>query len=461
MKIIGIIAEYNPFHKGHAYQINELRKQTNADYIIIAMSGNFVQRGVPALCDKYTRTKMALSCGADLVLELPTLWATASAEYFAKSGVQLFENTGVVTHLGFGAESSNLEALLQISNILVQEPNEYQILLSNALKKGVSFPVARKQALFPCLSDSICELELNNLLDSPNNILGIEYLKALQTIKSKIIPILIQRKGAGYHDTSLENILPSATGIRKLLFNANIQQIQNHDTINTKNILSETKLQTQMHNVFSNNMNTEKHTQSKNQSLTIHDIVETLSTSIPEPVLPILADIISQNALLEEDDLSSILGYHLLTLQNEGYSNFADCTKEMSNKIKKHLPQYTNIHSFCELLKSKELTHTRISRTLLHILLNIYQTDYICTNITPYLRVLGFKQTSSPLLSMIKKNTNIPIVTKVADAHRILSPNAYHMFEKDLFASSIYYQLLAQKTQQKPLNEFTSKIVII
>ena len=214
MKVVGIVTEYNPFHKGHKYQIDKIRQETGADFIIVAMSGNFLQRGVPALCDKFIRTEMALRCGADLVLEIPTLWATASAEYFAHGGVELLANTGVVTHIAFGAETDDLESLVEVSSILKKEPDIYRNVLSNSIRSGNSFPVARKQALITSLPDFEPE-KLSEILDNPNNILALEYLKA---IPDHITPILIKREGAGYHDTELNTELPSASAIRKAIF---------------------------------------------------------------------------------------------------------------------------------------------------------------------------------------------------------------------------------------------------
>ena len=169
MKVVGIVTEYNPFHKGHKYQIEKVRKETNADYVIVAMSGNFLQRGVPAVCDKFLRTEMALKCGADLVLEIPTLWATASAEYFAHAGVALLASTGIVTHLAFGAETDDLDALLEVASILKDEPDVYRSVLSNSIRSGNAFPIARKNALVTSLPHFSQE-KLDELLDNPNNL---------------------------------------------------------------------------------------------------------------------------------------------------------------------------------------------------------------------------------------------------------------------------------------------------
>lgn len=510
MKIIGIIAEYNPFHNGHKYQIEELKKRTNADYVVIAMSGNFVQRGVPALCDKYSRAKMALMCGADLVFELPAIWATASAELFAKGGVTLFYQTGVVNHLGFGAETDNLDLLKQIAWILSMEPVAYKNALSVYLKKGKNFPTARKLALSELFSDNfnvtnatnyvlhhnapaiqaethhlsaVYSSELDELLNSPNNILAIEYLKAIyaqnkrnttsfslanenDTISShtlqQLTPVLIQRKGSGYHEKNMNALHPSATAIRNLLFSSETSCYNLPNDISKKNYDNHNSILQKNNNlILFQNSNEENH----NILSPTFSLKERLETSaMPKEALAILSKLLEDHALLNENDISSILGYRLLSLKKEGYASFADCSADFSNKIVKNLRNYTNFIDFCELLKSKELTHTRISRTLLHILLDIKQSDYIhATEIgaIPYLRILGFRKDSTPLLSAIKKEATVPLITKVADAASILSSDAYTIFEKDLFVSDVYYQLLSQKTGKKPINEFTHPIVIV
>lgn len=482
MKTIGIITEYNPFHNGHKYQIQELKKRTNADYVVIAMSGNFVQRGVPALCDKYSRARMALSCGADLVIELPVLWATASAELFAKGGVSLFSRMGVIDYLGFGAETDNLDLLKQIALVLSEEPTSYKDALSFYLKKGNNFPTARKLALCELFASDIHLSLKDELLNSPNNILAIEYLKAIYNQNKRmdivfsssnddnlrsmcnskqLTPILIQRKGAGYHEKNVNTLHPSATAIRNLLFSSFEKPtcLQNNISNTNDNFAIEETIPTCNYYTFS-----EKTSEKYNDFSSKTNELRQLSSAMPQEACSILLNLAKEDALLNEHDISSILGYRLLCLKREGYSSFADCSFDFSNKIVKNLSNYTDFSAFCELLKSKELTHTRISRTLLHILLDIKQNDYaFATNLgtIPYLRILGFRKESSKLLSAIKKEATVPLITKVADASSILSPDAYSIFEKDLFASDIYYQLLSQKTGKKPMNEFTHPIVIV
>lgn len=413
MKVVGIVAEYNPFHKGHAYQIEQIREKTNADYIIVAMSGNFQQRGVPALCDKYSRTRMALLNGVDLVLEIPTLWATASAEYFACGGVHTLASTGIVTHLGFGAESEDIEPLKQITSILKYEPDVYRAVLGNSIRSGNPFPVARKNALITSLPH-IPANQLDALLNSPNNILAIEYLK---TLPDCIEPILIPRKGAGYHDTEINSEFASASAIREALLGESPEEF-----------------------------------------------MDSIANAMPAEAFAILKELYEKGALLDSNDISDILGYCLLCLSHRGYDSFADCTKDLSNKIRKHLNEYVTFDDFVMTLKSKDLTHSRISRCLLHIVLNIKQTDYSigkAIGFAPYLRVLGFKKDSSNLLSEIDAHAAAPIITKVADADKILDYGTYKIFERDILASNLFYQRVANKSHTKPVNEFTHQLVIL
>ena len=213
MNVIGIIAEYNPFHNGHAYQIAHVRKNLHADYIVVATSGDYVQRGEPALLDKYTRARMALSSGADVVLELPVLWSTASAELFADAGISLFEKTGCVNGICFGAESGDLALLRRIADVLADEPADLKASLKHNLKSGSTFPKAREAALLSYFSGSagqdgalpVSAEALSSLLASPNNILALEYLKALRRRASSITPYLLKREGAAYHETSIRS----------------------------------------------------------------------------------------------------------------------------------------------------------------------------------------------------------------------------------------------------------------
>lgn len=409
MKVVAVIAEYNPFHLGHKYQLDTIRQLTNADYIIVAMSGDFLQRGVPACFDKFHRTKMALLNGADLVLELPTIWATSSAEFFAKAGVSLLQNTGIVTHLAFGAEEPKLDSLFSIAQVLKKEPINYKEALSFYMHKGYSFPTARSKALKEILPNTTKD-EWDSVLSAPNNILAIEYLKALP---NQISPLLIPRNGAGYHDTNLQSPLPSATAIRQAIARKEISGLKN---------------------------------------------------AMPFPSFQIAEELITSNNYLEIDDFSEILGYKLLSVFNNNFEKYADCNQDISNKISNALPNYRSFHDFCSELKSKDITYTRLSRILIHILLDIKQNDYIIgqrLGYCPYLRVLGFRQSSKGLLSQIKKEAPVPLISKVTQATSKLSPDALAIFQKDLYASALYQQALTVQKGQAPKNDFTSQMIVL
>lgn len=418
MNVLGIIAEYNPFHSGHAYQIETLKRQTGADYVIIAMSGNFVQRGAPALTDKYTRAKMALLGGADLILELPVLYASASAEYFAKGGVALLQHTGVVTHLGFGAENDNLSLLQKICDVLLQNPPMLQALLKQELKQGLSFPAARAKALedFFKTSAGILPAQLTKTLASPNNILGIEYLKALSSLNCDILPCPLLRKGQGYHNTTISEDFCSASAIRKHLHN-------------NKYILSDTNFKT---------------------------------SAMPDTTFEILSSY--PHSFLFEDDFSQLVHYKLLTETPTSLAEYADSSTELANRMYHTRHSFTSWSDFCELLKAKNTTYTRISRLLLHLILNIKTKDYAVPaspNPISYLRVLGFRKEASPLLSRIKQSSDAVLFTSIADAQNQLSENAFSQLQLDITASDIYNLILTSKGSQNLLNDYRHPIVIV
>ena len=212
MKITGIIAEYNPFHNGHLYQIEQVKKN-GADYVVIVMSGNFLQRGTPAILDKWSRTQMALSCGADLIIELPAVLATASAQYFARGGVSILDKLGCIDTISFGCESDDISMIQTLSSYLSDEPDNYKEKLQHYLRDGNSFPKARALALSDCLSAKTVAFA-----SSPNNILALEYCIALLERNSSMNILPIKREGSGYHDTFLsKDTFASATAIREIL----------------------------------------------------------------------------------------------------------------------------------------------------------------------------------------------------------------------------------------------------
>ncbi len=411
MQVNGIIAEYNPFHNGHKYQLEEARRRTCAGYTIIAMSGNFVQRGAPALLDKHSRAEMALRCGADLVLELPTLYASSSAEYFASGAVALLDKLGVVTHLCFGSECGDVTLLTQIANILADEPAEYSAALKRFMQQGYSYPNARVNALmqlYPFLEGHW------QVFSSPNNILAIEYLKALHRRKCTIQPVTTKRTGAGYHDRQTDKEICSALALRQALYAG-----------------------------------------SAPSQLCYH---------MPAEAGQILADRLSRNRLLRLNNFSSMLHYKLLLERDHGFQDYLDVSADLSARIQNRLGEYTNFDSFCDVLKTKEMTYNRISRCLLHILLDITKADMDmgrAMDYVPYARILGFRKGSEPLLSAIKEKSSIPLVSKLADAEDLLDPTAYAMLRQDVLAGEIYQAAVSAGTERPSVNEYTTPLAIL
>ena len=213
-RVLGVIAEYNPFHNGHKFHLEESIKKAQTDYTVAVISGNFVQRGNPSVVNKWQKASMALESGVDLVIELPTIYSVSSAENFAYGAIQIFNNLKIVNNISFGTETDDLAGLNNIANILIEEPKEYISLLHKELRKGNSFPKARQSALLKILND---DMRYTKLLTSPNNILAIEYLKSLKRTKSTINPMIVKREKVYYNDEFVIDDFASATAIRRLI----------------------------------------------------------------------------------------------------------------------------------------------------------------------------------------------------------------------------------------------------
>lgn len=424
MKVVGLITEYNPFHNGHLYHIEQAKEVTGADYVIVVMSGDFVQRGTPAMIQKHARAKMALLCGADLVLELPVHYATASAESFAYGGVSILNGLGVVDSICFGSECGDTDVLMNIARILTTEPEWYSANLKEHLKNGMSYPAARAAALPKYAS----------ILSEPNNILGIEYCKALLKLDSKIIPVAIKRQGAGYHDTNMDidgvsgKIFASASAIREKL------------------------------KVF-NNFATEADSYAAMASVSDYfPEISTIQNHVPSIVLPILEKELQEHGFVSEDDFSQILLYKLLMLKSpEELSGYMDMSEELANRIYKQRYQFKTFSQFADLLKTKEVTRTRINRALLHFLLELKDDmpDAL------YGRILGFRKASSQLLSEIKKNSTLPLISKTSMADSLLTEDASTVFTKSIETSNIYEMILSQRNCKFLIHEYQKRVIIL
>lgn len=412
-KAVGIIAEYNPFHKGHEYQIQQAKEQTGANIAIILMSGDFVQRGTPAIFAKHQRTAMALLGGADIVFELPSFYACGSAEYFSSGAVSVFNALNSIDFLCFGSESGEIDTCRFLGKLLADEPKLYKEKLRSFLKQGLSFPAARKSALAEYLKEKDIPFS-EDFLDTPNNILGIEYCKSLAAQNSSIVPVTIKRIGSSYHETSLSSEYPSASAIRRELIAA----------WNTQKFLS-----------------------------------DTLKNAQPPAVKYYLCALLENETFLIEDDFSLLLKYELMKNTPESLCAFSDMSPDLARRIYHHLNTFETFTQFAEQLKTKELTYTRICRALLHVLLNI-PSDLPA--ISPaYVRLLGFKKESSSFLRILQKNSDIPIITKAADYKKLLPKEAHSLFEKDLFASNLYETVKCNKKSTAFTNDLQKPPIIL
>lgn len=406
--ITGIIAEYNPFHNGHAYQIEQARLLTGCDFLVVVMSGDYVQRGAPAVFDKYTRARMALACGADLVLELPVACSCASAEFFASGAVSLLDGLGCVDFLCFGSESGNLQSLMEPARILAKESPVFQEALRRGLSLGLSFPAARKEAFRACASNP-------DILDLPNNILGIEYLKALLQRESSIKPVTIKRKGQGYHDTLLDSGFASASGIRRFL---------------------------------------------KQEEAPL-SALPALKESLPDPVMEVLKDTLAHTLPVWEEDFSMLLRYELLRQSASDLTRYADISPDLGRRLKNCADKFSSFSEFVALVKTKDVTYTRITRALFHILLNLTGEDTRNSVAMPYARILGFRKDHSRILGLLKENSRIPIIPKAADYKTYLTPDLQPLFEKDLFAANLYETIAAAKQKRAFLHDLKRSPVIL
>ena len=427
MKIVGLITEYNPFHAGHLYHMQQARELTGADYCVVLMSGSFVQRGEPAIFDKYRRTKAALLAGADLVLEMPVAFSTASAHEFAAYGVALLSAIGVDAVV-FGSECGQIEILKQAAYALNHESAEFQERLRKGLKAGLTYPQARAKALgetqaggtrvengedFHTNTDVSNSHIWSSILNSPNNILGIEYLRAAEDLHSPMEFYTISREGSGYHEDTLADAnFPSASAIRGII----------------RNSLSKDK-----------------------------DLLDILASHLPAVTHPAYTGAVP----VFVDDFSELLNAAVLQLQ--ATFSIADLSPELAARLAK--PPYfpLSFEERIQALKTRQLTYTRVSRALLHLVLGMREEDisrWKDEGYALYARILGFRRQSSPLLSCLHKKSSIPLITKMADAAQNLSPSALALLDQEVYASHLY-QTVRMKRSGVFQNEYTEGLVFV
>ena len=366
MKICGIICEYNPFHNGHLYQLREAKRLSGADALLCVMSGNFVQRGEAAIMDKYTRAKHAVLAGADIVIELPTPFATANAEIFAKGAVDLLSSIPAVETLCFGAENADKLAFVSAARYLQNEPKEVSEKIKAAVSNGVSYAKARAQAWAGFIPMEI--------LSSPNNILGLEYTKALLSVGADISILPIARVGAGYNDGDLQTNYSSATAIR--------------------NAIESGKPYTD-------------------------NLPDFVANDLPKQL---------------EKSLDGLEKYAVLSKSTAEIKRVCDCTEGLENALKKaaELPE-----SLVDTLTSARYTSSRIRRIALQNLLNIDEELIRESLRSPlYLRVLAAKKERNDVLSTLGESS-LPIIARAHDED-VLDGVAKRCYERDVYAEKVH-----------------------
>lgn len=421
----GVIAEYNPFHSGHRYHLDMTKKQTGAPFCAVAMSGSFVQRGEPAVFDKYVRTRMALLNGADAVFEIPAPFSAASAKEFSGFGVRLLDALGAVDSICFGSECGSLAPLEQMAGLLCDEPPEFKDALQAGLREGMSFPKARALAA-QAVTTQAASSDAGWTADSPNDILGIEYLRALKETSSPMKPFTIRRADRGYHDLSTDGELASASAIRRLLTEG--AAAQGTDSPGTS----------------------------------------PLDTDLPRLVPADTLPLIRRELPLTTEAFAPLLDYKLGELLHRegtaGLERYEDVSPELAARIACLEPGHLGFSARIAGLKTKQVTYTRVSRALTHLLLDITKEDmaaYKAAGFAPYARLLGFRRDAAPLLSEIKRKSRIPVVTKLADAKNLLSPTALRLLEQEIYASHLYQTVKQQRFGGEFKNEYRQPVVIL
>ena len=408
--VLGIIAEYNPFHNGHLHHLNESKKITNSDYCIAVMSGNFTQRGEVSIVDKWEKAKMAMANGVDLVIELPTIYAISSAENFASGAIKILNSLGIVDFISFGSESNDITLLEDIANVLAFEPSEYKTLLSHELARGESFPKARENAVMMYLNNI---RRFANVLSSPNNILGIEYLKSLKRQKSKIQPITIKREGSKYNDDTIPHgsRFASATAIRNLC-----------------------------------------------QST---DDITPIQRFVPETTFDILEENIKKGTFVKDISLfDKEIIYTLRKMSTAEIGNLPDVSEGLEFAFKNAANQCNSIVELLSIINTKRYTKTRLQRILLYAILGITKKDMETSlSTTPYIRVLGFNDKGQELLSQIsKKNHKLEIITSVKKfMDKKSNENLKLMLNKDIWATDVY--TLGFEYESKANLDYTHKLI--
>lgn len=427
-----IIAEFNPLHSGHKYIIDEARRITNADCIVVILSGNFTQRGDIAIAPKHVRAACAIACGADLVIELPFVYATSSAEFFASGAVTLLNSLSGIDYIVFGAENNNISMLKSAADILLDEPPLFKKTLSACLSSGMSFPAAREQAFISCNGISG--------IFTPNNTLAIEYIKALKKCSSNIQPIAINRIGSGYNETeySVQKGFISASAFR-----SEVEKIISSPDADFSSGRAGFSLKTQLRPF--------------------------IEATLPKASCDILIDACNESFPIFNDDMFTLIRYALLMKKN-CLEDFCDFTPALANRVRRILEtdgnnifKY-NYEDFILKLKTRDITAARIKRSMLHLLTGFTNEDmdifvgFIRSNHIPYARLLALSSSGQSFISSIKKGCDIVLINSLGKSLSSLDERARMLINYDILSSDIYAAVVADKFNHTLIDEYRAGV---
>lgn len=360
MRVVGVICEYDPFHNGHALHLARARAQAQADYVVCAMSGSFTQRGTPAMLDKWTRARMALMGGADLVVELPFAFCCAQAERFARGGVSLLGALGVVTHLAFGCEPAGLPYLLPAADALERPTPRFREALARALGEGCSYPRAQAEALAPELGGA----QALQALSLPNFTLALEYVRALRALAPQVQPLPVAREGAGYHDEALSP-LASATAIRLAARQGAWEEV---------------------------------------------------AQAMPD--VGTLQSAMSEGRCAQEDAFARLLLYRLRMADAAQLRALYDMPEGLEHRILRAAQDAGTYEELIARVKSKRYTRARIARSFAHALVGFTREVADALPVPSYARVLGLRLEAAPLLRAVRERASVPLVHRAAPFER-------------------------------------------
>ena len=409
MKAVGLVTEYNPFHNGHLYHLNKAMELTGADISVAVMSGDFVQRGEPAVLDKYTRTSMALNSGVNLVVELPVNYAVSSAESFAAGALKVLDYIKADS-IAFGSESGNIERLSKLAHILCDNEDTLYKEISKYTANGISYAAARQKVV-----EKLTDKDTAAMLTSSNNILAVEYLKAIIKNNYAIKPYTVQRQGDSYNDTDIRSEYASATALRE---NLKADNISEYIPVKAGLILS-----------------------SNTNYIYPDDITEALFTR--------LLDILFASNYDKNVFIENVMQYPDVSKEIAGrlYKSAMDMiTRTVPQRSESKDNWAFSFGSLCEHIKTKEVPLSRIKRALVRITLGIDKKHMEKYSNAPYIRVLGFDKKGQEYLSYIRKTVEVPLITKTADYKEMLLD--------DIHAANIYNMIVAGKYGVKEFGDF-------